>query len=147
MSTPGGALQRTWNLSCPAAGDIPPALAFNPSDASTINYATNGTASPIVVTPSGGFGSGTAATTTLSECSITNGGAAFPTTTTLSLSFIGASTTLQNLSLPNCVRQSTAVNARLACLERRGALTQVERSWTLNCPAAGSEQIFRDGFE
>lgn len=146
-STPGGALQRTWNLSCPAAGDIPPALAFNPSDASTINYATTGAASPIVVTPSGGFGSGASATTTLSECAITNGGAAFPTTSVAPLSFIGASTSSQNLILPNCVRQSAAVNGTLNCVERRGSATQQNRSWTLNCPAVGTEQIFKNGFE
>ncbi len=145
-STPGSAVTRTWNLSCPAAADFPPALAFNPSEASTINYAATGIASPIAVTPSGGFGSGAAATTTLSDCVITNGGAAFPTTTTASLSFIGTSTAAQNLNLPNCVRESTAVNATLNCLERRGALTQQNRSWSLNCPAAG-DIILRDGFE
>jgi CSLREA domain-containing protein len=137
-SNPGSAVQRNWNLTCPAAGDLPPALAFNPAEASTINYASTGTASPIAVTPSGGFGSGTAATTTFSECAITNGGAAFPTTTIAPLSFIGASTTAQNLNLPSCVRQSAAVNARLGCLERRGTLTQQERSWTLSCPSAAA---------
>lgn len=144
--TPGSAVQRSWNLSCPAADNLPPALTFNPTAGSTINYASTGTASPIAVTPSGGFGSGQPATTTLSECAITNGGAAFPTTTIAQLSFIGASTTAQNLNLPNCVRQSAAVNATLNCVERRGVLTQVNRSWTLNCPAA-ADPIFRNGFE
>ncbi|MBK9656714.1 MAG: CSLREA domain-containing protein [Rhodanobacteraceae bacterium] len=146
-ANPGSAVQRSWNLSCPAATNVPPALAFNPTAGSTINYATTGTAPPIAVTPSGGFGSGQPATTTLSECSITNGGAAFPTTTVAQLSFIGASTTAQNLNLPNCVRQSTAVNATLNCVERRGVLTQVNRSWTLNCPAAAGDPIYGNGFE
>ena len=145
-STPGSATMRTWNLTCPAAANAPPALAFNPAAGGTINYAATGAAGPIAVTPSGGFGSGAPATTTLSECSITNGGAAFPTTTVASLSFIGASTTAQNLNLPNCARQATAVNATLNCVERQAALTQVNRSWTLNCPAAG-DLIFSNGFE
>jgi len=126
---------------------VPPALAFNPTTGSIINYATTGTAPPIAVTPSSGFGSGQPATTTLSECSITNGGAAFPTTTVAQLSFIGASTTAQNLNLPNCVRQSAAVNATLNCVERQGVLTQVNRSWTLNCPAAPGDPIYGNGFE
>ena len=137
-STPGSAVTRTWNLSCPAADNLPPALTFNPAAGSTINYATTGIASPIVVTPSGGIGSGPAGTTTLSECAITGGAAAFPTTSVSPLSFVGASTTAQNLNLPNCVRQSTAVNATLNCVERPGLLTQINRSWTLNCPAAVS---------
>jgi hypothetical protein len=145
-SDPGSAVQRTWNLSCPAAENVPPALAFNPSDGGTINYTVTGTASPIVVTPSGGIGSGTASTTTLSQCAISNGGAAFPTTTIPDLSFIGTSTAAQNLNLPNCIRQSAAVSATLNCVERRASLTQQNRSWTLNCPAA-SDQIFRNGFE
>jgi hypothetical protein len=146
-STPGSAVTRSWSLSCPAAPNVPPALTFNPTAGSTINYATTGTASPIAVTPSGGFGSGQPATTTLSECAITNGGAAFPTTTIAQLNFVGATTAVQNLNLPNCVRQSTVVNATLNCVERQAALTQVNRSWTLNCPAAAADQIFRNGFE
>jgi CSLREA domain-containing protein len=145
-SDPGIAVQRTWNLSCPAAENVPPALAFNPSDGGTINYTVTGMASPIVVTPSGGIGSGTASTTTLSQCAIANGGAAFPTATIPDLSFIGTSTAAQNLNLPNCIRQSAAVSATLNCVERRASLTQQNRTWTLNCPAA-SDQIFRNGFE
>lgn len=145
-SSPGNAIQRSWNLSCPAAENVPPAITFNPTAGSTISYAATGTASPIAVTPSGGIGSGQAATTTLSECAITNGGAAFPTTSIASLSFVGASTTAQNLNLPGCTGQSTAVNATLNCVERQGVSTQVNRSWTLNCPAA-VPLIFQNGFE
>jgi CSLREA domain-containing protein len=145
-ATPGSAVQRSWNLSCPAAANVPPALAFNPSTASTISYTSTGTASPIVVTPSGGIGSGAASTTTLSECAITGGGAAFPSPSVADLNFIGASTAAQNLNLPSCVRQTTAVNATLNCVERQGALTQVNRSWGLSCPAM-SDLIFGNGFE
>ena len=143
---PGSAIQRSWNLSCPAAGDVPPALTFNPATDSTINYAATGTAAPIVVTPSGGFGAGQPATTTLSQCTISNGGAAFPTMPVVDLSFVGASTIAQNLNLPNCVRQSAVVNATLNCVERQGALTQVNRAWTLSCPQT-DPLVFRDGFE
>ena len=146
-SNPGSAVQRSWNLSCPAAANVPPALTFNPATGSTINYATTGSASPIAVTPSGGLGSGQPATTTLSECAINNGGAAFPTTTIAQLDFVGPTTAVQNLNLPSCVLQSTAVSATLNCVERRASLTQVNRSWTLNCPAAGVELIFKNGFE
>ncbi len=145
-SNPGSAIQRTWNLSCPAADSVPPALTFNPTAGTTINYAATGTASPIVVTPSGGIGVGPLATTTLSECVITNGGAAFPTTAVASLSFIGATTTAQNLGLPNCTAQATATNATLNCVERQGVSTQVNRSWTLGCPEV-VPLIFRNGFE
>lgn len=147
-STPGGALQRTWSLNCPAADNLPPVLAFNPGEGSTVSYASNGSASPIAVTPSGGLGSGAAATTTLSECTITNGGAAFPTTTVPDLGFVGATTVAQNLNLPNCVRQSAAVNATLSCVERRASFTQQNRTWTLNCPVnIVVELIFSNGFE
>lgn len=147
-STPGSALQRTWSLNCPAADNLPPVLAFNPGDGSTVSYASNGSASPIAVTPSGGLGSGAAATTTLSECTITNGGAAFPTTTVPDLGFLGATTVAQNLNLPNCVRQSAAVNATLSCVERRASFTQQNRTWTLNCPVnVVVELIFSNGFE
>lgn len=146
--SPGSAVQRTWPLSCPAADNLPPALAFNPVVGSTINYTAAGTASPIAVTPSGGIGTGAPATTTLSECAITNGGAVFPTTTAPDLSFVGTTTTTQNLNLPNCVRQATAVSATLNCVERRSSLTQVNRTWTLSCPAiVVVDLVFRDGFE
>jgi hypothetical protein len=137
---PGSAVQRTWTLNCPAAEvPTPPAIAFSPGAGSTINYTTGGNASAISVTPSGGSGSGAPATTTLGACSITGGGAAFPTTNIAQLSFVGASTTAQNLALPNCVPQAgLAVNATLSCPESRGGGAAVNRSWTLTCPAGAA---------
>jgi CSLREA domain-containing protein len=136
--TPGSTVTRNWTLTCPVADvpNLPPNLAYNPTAGSTISYSAGGTAAAIVVTPSGGSGSGAAATTTLGACTISNGGAAFPTTTIAQLGFVGATTTVQNLNLPNCVRQSAAVNATLTCPETLGTAAAVNRSWTLNCPAA-----------
>ncbi|MCU0753496.1 MAG: CSLREA domain-containing protein [Xanthomonadales bacterium] len=134
--TPGTTVTRSWNLSCPAVPAVPPNLAYNPTAGSTINYNAAGSASPIVVTPSGGSGFGLSATTTLGACTITGGGAAFPTTTIAQLSFVGATTAAQNLALPNCVPQAgQAVNATLSCPESRGGTPPSNRSWTLACPA------------
>lgn len=113
-----------------------PILSYAPTTPSVITYGTSGSAAPIVVSPSGGFGSGAAALTTLSNCAISGGGAAFPTTTVPALSFAGATTTPQNLSLPNCAVQSAPVDATLNCQEKRGSAAAQTRQWTLRCPAA-----------
>ena len=132
------------------APDNPPVLSLSPA-VGTIIYSTSGTALPIAVTPSGGSGSGSGsgpgATTTVGACTITAGGAAFPTTTTAQLSFVGNTTTAQNLNLPNCVPQSTVTNATLICPVVRGTASPLTRIWTLNCPAMAAELIFRNGFE
>jgi len=137
-STPGAAVVRSWPLVCPvaAAGNVPPTLTLNPIAGSTITYIGAGTGGPIVVTPSGGSGAGAAATTTFGACTITGGGAAFPTTNIAQLSFVGASVTPQNLVLPNCVPQAAAVNATLTCPETAGGGAAVNRVFTLTCPAA-----------
>ncbi len=128
--------QGSFTLTVGGGGvNTPPALAFAPVTGSTISYTGAGTAAPIVVTPSGGQGSGAPATTTLGVCNITGGGAAFPTTTIAQLSFVGPTTTAQNLNLPNCSPQAAAVNATLTCPEARGGVAQPDRVWTLNCPA------------
>lgn len=117
-------------------GNTPPTIGYAPTPGNTINYTGAGTANPIVATPSGGAGSGAAATTTVGACTITGGGAAFPTTNIAQLSFVGATVTPQNIALPNCVPQASAVNATLTCPETAGAGAAVNRVWTLNCPAA-----------
>lgn len=129
-----------------SAPDNPPLSNFSPAGG-TISYTTSGTALPIVVTPSGGSGSGQGATTTVGVCTITAGGAAFPTTVTAQLSFVGSTTTAQNLNLPNCVPQSTATNATLTCPVVRGTDLPLTRFWTLNCPALAADPIFNNGFE
>jgi hypothetical protein len=121
----------------PPAGNTPPAIAYAPATGTTINYSAGGAASPIVATPSGGSGSGAPATTTVGACTITGGGAAFPTTNIAQLSFVGPTVAPQNIALPACVPQVAAVNATLTCPESRGGVAVVpDPSWTLNCPAA-----------
>lgn len=122
------------------AGELPPSLNFNPGVGTSIVYSSGGSAAPILVTPGGGTGSGAAATTTLGACTIT-GGAAFPVTSIAQLSFVGATTTPQDLVLPNCVRQPSAVNATLTCPESAGGAPAVNRVWTLTCPAAPAPVI------
>lgn len=129
-----------------AAPDNPPVLGLNPA-VGTIFYSTSGTASSIVATPSGGSGSGQGATTTVGACNITAGGAAFPTTVTAQLSFVGNTSTAQNLNLPNCVPQSTVTSATLSCPVVSGTAAPLTRTWTLNCPAILPDPIFRNGFE
>jgi hypothetical protein len=116
--------------------NTPPTITYAPNFGTTINYSGAGTAAAIVATPSAGAGSGAAATTTVGACTISGGGAAFPTTNIAQLSFVGSTTTPQNLVLPNCVPQAAAVNATLTCPETAGAGAAVNRVWTLNCPAA-----------
>lgn len=125
--------------------DNPPLVSLVPPRG-TISYSASGAALPIVATPSDGSGNGPGATTTLGACNITAGGAAFPTTTIAQLSFVGSTTTAQNLNLPNCVPQSTATNATLTCPLMLGTFP-LTRTWTLNCPAVQIELIFRNGFE
>lgn len=115
----------------------PPTIAYAPTTGTTINYAANGTAAPIVATPSGGSGAGAAATTTVGACTISGGGAAFPTTNIAQLSFIGATVTAQNINLPACVPQAgAATNATLTCPETQGVGAAVNRVWPLVCPQA-----------
>ena len=116
--------------------NTPPTITYAPNFGTTITYTGAGTASPIVATPSAGSGSGAAATTTVGACTISGGGAAFPTTNINQLSFVGNTTTPQNLVLPNCVPQMAATNATLTCPETAGAGAAVNRVWTLTCPAA-----------
>lgn len=116
--------------------NTPPTIGYNPATSSVITYAGAGTAAPIVATPSGGAGSGAAATTTVGACTISAGGAAFPTTNIAQLSFVGATVTPQNIVLPNCVPQAAQVDATLTCPESLGGAAATNRTWTLRCPAA-----------
>lgn len=125
---------RTWTLTCPTVA-IPPMVAYSPTPNSTVSYSSAGTASPISVTPSGGSGSGLGASTAVGACTITGGGAAFPTTTIAQLTFVGSTVTPQNLVLPNCVRQASLISAVLTCPETRGGVAQPNRIWSLTCPS------------
>jgi hypothetical protein len=126
--------------------DNPPVLGSNPFVNSVISYTTTGTAAAISIIPNSGSGSGPSATTTIGACSITGGGSAFPTTTTGQLIFVGAAAP-QNLNLPNCIPQNMVTNATLTCPVVQGPNPPLSYTWTLNCPAAAVELIFRNGFE
>lgn len=116
--------------------NVPPTINYAPPTGTQITYSAGGTASPIVATPSGGSGSGAAATTTVGPCTITGGGAAFPTQPSGTLSFVGSTTTPQNITLPNCVPQVAVTNVTLSCPESAGGGNPVARTWPLQCPAA-----------
>lgn len=127
---PGGSsgANRSWPVTCPAGTlPVPPTLSYAPPTGSTINFqppnaivGSTATAQ-IRVTPSGGSaGSGSAVTTKLDNCALTNetipgtfGG--FNTT----LTFVGNTAAPQNLNLTALVR-TTAVTATLTCTETRG---------------------------
>lgn len=121
--------------------NTPPTINYNPAVGQTITYTGAGTGGPIMATPSGGAGSGAAATTTVGPCVITNGGAAFPTQPSGTLSFVGPTTTTQNIVLPNCVPQAMAVTANLSCPESAGGGNPVARTFSLTCPAAAPAAV------
>jgi hypothetical protein len=121
-------------------GGTAPALSFSPNTGTTISYSASGNASPIAVgNGGGGSGSGPVATTTLTTCTISNGGAAFPTSTfnpNISVVAEGQPSPAQ-INLPACVPQSSLVNATLTCNEVRSpGGTPRPRTWTLACPIA-----------
>ncbi len=123
-------------------GGTSPALGYSPVTGTSINYASNGAASPIALSNAGGgSGSGPAATTTLTTCTISPGGAAFPTTAfnpNVTMIANGAPSPA-SVSLPNCAPQSALVSSTLQCVETRGSgSTPTLRSWTLACPAAAA---------
>ncbi len=130
------------NVSITAGGapvDTPPNVTYNPVPGS-INFPNGSIASVvntnIVVTPSGGVGSGTAATTVINNCVISGAGAAaFGAVTGTPLNFVGATTTTQNLGL-SCTIAAVSASANLSCDEVKGTAAAVVRNWSLNCPAA-----------
>jgi Tol biopolymer transport system component len=123
-------------------GGTAPALGYSPVTGTTINYGSNGAASPIALSNAGGgSGSGPAATTTLTNCTISPGGAAFPTTAfnpNVTMIANGAPSPA-SFSLPNCAPQSAAVQSTLQCVETRGSGNpSTLRNWTLRCPAGAA---------
>ena len=129
-------------LSTCTIGGTPPTLGFNPTINTIIAYGSNGSASPIgVINAGGGSGSGPAATTTLSNCVINSGGAAFPTSSfNPNVSAVGSGNpSPASFSLPNCVPQATVVSTSMQCAETRGSGgTVTQRFWTLSCPAGAA---------
>jgi uncharacterized repeat protein (TIGR01451 family) len=153
--SPGGSTGpvRNWPVTCPAGTlPVPPALSFAPPPGATVNFQPSGGAvgstatAQIRATPSGGSaGSGTAVTTRLQDCALSNETipgtfSGFQTT----LTFVGATTTPQNLNLSAQVRP-TPVTATLTCSEVRGGIpattpdgSVLTRSWQLQV-AAGAQ--------
>lgn len=116
----------------------PPNIAYNPTAGSTVGFdgvttiGTTGNGS-IEATPSGGRDGG--ATTTIDTC--TRGGAnpgSFAGAAAVNLSFVGDTTTPQNLNL-TCTSQQTAQTSTLTCNDTRGAAAPAQRQWPLSCPA------------
>ena len=120
-------------------GGTPPAMGFSPTTGTTITYGATGAASPIALSNAGGgTGTGPAATTTVTNCSI-SGGVAFPTTSfNPNVSMVGTgSPSPASISLPACVPQASATNATLQCVETRGSGSNpLQRTWSLACPAS-----------
>lgn len=136
------AVTRSWPLTCPAggAGNVPPAISYTPTTGTTVNFTgvttvgTTGSAN-IAATPSGGSGSGAAATTTINGCALTGANpGAFGSVAGVNLSFVGSANAAQNIPL-SCTSAAAAQTATLSCIESSGGAPGVSRSWPLNCPA------------
>ena len=145
---------RTWPLTCPAGiANIPPNLAYAPVSGQPVVF---NSANPIIgtsataqirVTPSGGSGSGPNATARVSGCTVN--GESVPGTFSgfqgVTLTFVGSTTTFQNLNLSAVIR-ATPVTGTLQCTETRGTGGNgadggtILRSWPLQS-AAGRPNI------
>jgi len=129
--------------------NVPPALAYAPATGATVNFTgvtavgSTGNGS-ITVTPSGGSGSGAAATSAVNGCSVSGGDAAsFSGAGAVNLSFVGATVTAQSIAL-NCTSGSAVRSTTLNCSETLGASPPTPRSWTLSCPIGCSLDISGD---
>lgn len=128
----------TTGASFPYAGVVitPPTVAYNPNFGTTINFPAGvaGVAnSSISLTPSGGSGTGTPATTTVNNC-VASAGFTIGNAP-INFSFVGNTTTPQSINL-SCTRGAAAQTGTLTCDETRGAAAAVQRSWNLACPVA-----------
>lgn len=121
-------------------GNTAPSLGYAPTTGTTINYPAGGAGPSITVSNAGGgSGSGAAATTTLTNCTISGGGAAFPTTNfNPNITAVAAGAPAPtSFTLPNCTPQAAAQNATLTCVETRGGTAASPApTWPLTCPAA-----------
>lgn len=119
---------------------VAPTIAYDPTPGTAVGFTgvtTIGTtgSGTIVATPSGGSGTAAGATTTVNGCTL--GGAnpgSFAGAAAVNLSFVGDTTTPQNLNL-TCTSHQTAQTATLTCNETRGAAAPAQRLWPLSCPA------------
>ena len=122
----------------------PPAIAYAPTPnaaPATVTFASG--AATIAATPSGGSGSGAASTTTVNGCSIsgTSGPGSFGSVAGVNLSFVGSTTTAQNIGL-TCTGGTSPTTASLTCNETRGSAAAVARTWGLTCPVGNIAPAF-----
>jgi subtilisin-like proprotein convertase family protein len=122
----------------------PPAVAYAPAPnaaPATVTFATG--AATITATPSGGSGSGAASTTTVNGCAISgvSGPGSFGSVAGVNLSFVGPTTTAQNIGL-TCTGGTSATTASLSCNETSGSSAAVVRTWGLTCPAGNIAPTF-----
>lgn len=132
------------------ASNVPPALAYAPTAGTNIAFTGVNTVGStgngsIAVTPSGGTGSGAAATSTVNGCVVSGADAAsFAGAAAVNLSFVGPTTTPQSVNL-TCTAGSAKRTATLACNETIGSNPATQRSWPLTCPIGCSLDINGDG--
>lgn len=141
-NVPAGAGALPWTFSIPVTSPgfaVPPTLNHAPAPGTPVNFTGVGAvgssgAGQIVVTPSGGAGTGAPSTTTLGTCTL--GGAEpgfFAGASAVNLSFVGNTTTPQNIAL-TCTAGAAVRTATLTCSESAGGGAAQQRSWPLSCP-------------
>ncbi len=119
----------------PRPNDIPPALAYNPTTASTVVLESG--AGSIEATPFGGMGSGAAATTAINGCAIggVSGPGTFGSVAGVNLTFVGNTTSPQSINL-SCTLGDAVTTGTLTCNETAGSGPPLVRSWSLTCPSS-----------
>jgi outer membrane autotransporter protein/uncharacterized repeat protein (TIGR01451 family) len=152
--SPGGSTgqSQSWPLQCPPLPPAtPPDLSFDPAPGTAVVFAGS---NPLVgssanatirITPSGGSGTGFAATTQFNNCRVNN--ESVPGTIAgfqgVSFTFVGATTAVQTLNLTATLRAS-AVTGTLTCDQvapgggQRGSVVITPRNWPLQL-AAGTQ--------
>jgi len=128
---------------------VPPTLAYVPAVSNAVSFTgvtTVGSTGSggVVVTPSGGVGSGAAATSTVNGCTVSGPDAAsFAGAGAINLSFVGPTNTPQNINL-SCTAGSAVRVATLSCNETIGSGSATARTWPLTCPVGCSLDINGD---
>ncbi len=141
------ALVLTLGLVAPGMA-VPPNLSFAPpQDADGIPDGNTGTPSfevvfagpdaQIVITPSGGSGSGVANQTTL-VCQALTGDPQITRNPGVP-AFEGATTATQTLDL-HCAPSMATTTALLTCTEKKGGVNTATYRWDISCPVAGSPE-------
>lgn len=118
----------------------PPTLTPSPAAGSTITAAASGAFAPIVVSASGGSGTGAAATSVINNCAISgssNLAAIANTSTSGTQLFIGTQPpgASSNITIPACVPAGVVATATLVCSQSIGNAPGAAINWPLVCPA------------